>query len=75
MWIELRWLEGMLECLFKIAEEKTEEICNQFLGELKDNFKSLGLNNVNIRVESWDGDRISRFSLLLESIGNKGWTV
>ncbi len=75
MWIELRWLEGMLECLFKIAEGKTEEMCNQFLGELEINLKSLGLKGINIRVESWDGDRIRSVFSLFESIENKGWTV
>lgn len=75
MWVELRWLEGMLECLFKIAEEKTEQMCNQFLSELENNFKSLGLKDINIRVENWDGDRIKSVFLLLESIENKGWTV
>lgn len=75
MWIELRWLEGMLECLFKIAEGKTKEMCNQFLGELENNFKLLGLNDVSICVENWDGDRISSIFSLLESIENKGWTV
>lgn len=75
MWIELRWLEETLECLFKIAEEKTQKVCNQFLNELEDNFKSLGLKNVNIRVHNWDGNRIKSVFSLLESVENKGWSV
>jgi len=75
MWIELRWLEETLECLFKIAEEKTQKVCNQFLNELEDSFKSLGLKNVNIHVHNWDGNRVKSVFSLLESVENKGWSV
>lgn len=75
MWIELRWLEETLQCLFKVAEEKTQKVCNQFLNELEDSLKLLGLKNVNLHVHSWDGNRIKSIFSLLESIENKGWFV
>jgi len=75
MWIELRWLEDTLDCLFRVVEKETERICKCSFNELEDSFKSLGLKNINIRIQSWDGDRIKSMVSLLESIENKGWSV
>ncbi|MGC8739464.1 MAG: hypothetical protein ACP5UA_12585 [Candidatus Hydrogenedens sp.] len=75
MWIELCWLEEALECVFRIAEEKTQKVCNQFMSELESSFKVLGLKNVNIHVHKWDGNRVKNVFSLLQSIENKGWSV
>jgi len=75
MWIELRCLDQTLECVMKIVEEKTREMCGQFVNELEKNLESLGFKNISVYIQNWDGDRIKTTYYLFDSMQKKGWVV
>lgn len=75
MWIELRCLDQTLECVMKIAEEKTRKMCSQFTNELENNLESLGFKNISVFVQDWDGDRVKTTYHLFDSMQKKGWAV
>jgi len=75
IWIELRWIPDALECIFKINEDKTKEMCNSFVNELEESFKSLGIKNVHVHIENWDGNRLPNLFSFLGLVDGKGWSA
>jgi virulence-associated protein VapD len=59
----------------KIVEEKTREMCGQFVNELEKNLESLGFKNISVYIQNWDGDRIKTTYYLFDSMQKKGWVV